>query len=266
MKIRDWIKDHIFQIIIILLAIGICAFLFEAFHIKFELKILIAVIFLLSISFISIYDIARKKRFYDLFFKQLEALDKKYLITALDIKPSFLDGKLLKSALTDIDKSMTEHVNQYKYNLEELKDYIELWVHEVKIPLSGIELILHHITDDFNKRLSTQTYRIENCIEQVLYYVRAENAERDYLIRKCNLKEIVDRAIQNNKEGFLNNGISVYREGLEKQIRTDAKWLEFILGQLIQNSLQYNTKRGTIKISAFTQNNLMILEVTDNGI
>ena len=32
---------------------------------------------------------------------------------------------------------MLEHVNQYKYLTEDYKEYVELWIHEIKLPIAS---------------------------------------------------------------------------------------------------------------------------------
>lgn len=264
MRIRDWFSDHAPHIAVFAAAAAVCAFLLEAFGVKLELKILLAAITASAAIAISLYDIIRKKRFYNAFFDQLQSLDKKYLVTALDIRQTFLDSRLFIEALTQINKSMLENVNDYRYRLEEVKDYIELWVHEVKIPLSTIELMLHNDVSPLHRRLGEQTSKITAYIEQVLYYIRAENAEKDYLIRNSSIKDISGNAIRNNKESFLIKNTSIQAENLAITVRTDAKWMEFILGQLLQNSLQYGAK--TIRLRAYEKAGYTALEIEDDGI
>ena len=40
-------------------------------------------------------------------------------------------------------------------------------------------------------RMNTQVRRINNYIEQILYYVRSENAEKDYIINDARLSKII---------------------------------------------------------------------------
>ena len=49
----------------------------------------------------------------------------------------FIEGKILKDTLEQVDKSMNENVNKYKYLQEDYKEYIELWIHEIKIPIAS---------------------------------------------------------------------------------------------------------------------------------
>ena len=61
-------------------------------------------------------------------------------------EPNFLDGKILYELLKECDKSMLDHVNEYKYRQLDYKEYIEMWVHEIKTPLAAAKLILENIS------------------------------------------------------------------------------------------------------------------------
>ncbi len=78
-----------------------------------------------------------KRNFYCYLDNMLNELDEKYLITEIIKMPNFLEGKILKNSLQQIDKSMLEHVNQYKYLTEDYKEYVELWIHEIKLPIAS---------------------------------------------------------------------------------------------------------------------------------
>ena len=78
-----------------------------------------------------------KKRYYENLQNILDELDEKYLITEIIKTPDFIEGKILKDTLEQVDKSMNENVNKYKYLQEDYKEYIELWIHEIKIPIAS---------------------------------------------------------------------------------------------------------------------------------
>ena len=212
------------------------------------------------------YNYNRKRKFYNELTKQLENLDKKYIITELIEKPNFLEGQIFYNSLYEINKTMNEEIKKYKLSLEEFKEYIEMWVHEVKLPLSSI-LLMTYKKDDISKVIEP-TKRIENFVEQVLYYARSENAEKDYIIKECDLKEIISKVIKKNKEIFILEKIEIKLERLDnKKVLSDSKWLEFIINQIISNSLKYVDKeKAIITISTSENEKNIILKIQDNGI
>ena len=76
--------------------------------------------------------------------KNMEDLKEKYLISEIIKTPNFIEGKILKDILQDTGKSMLENVNYYKNIQEDYKEYIELWIHEVKIPIAASKMIIEN--------------------------------------------------------------------------------------------------------------------------
>lgn len=266
MRLKEYIKDNIINIIIYFATLIILFLFFRVLKLSKEALISAYTILAISGLLLFFYNYGRKKVFYDDFTKQLKDLDKKYIMTELIEKPNFLEGKILYDSLYEIDKAMNEEIKKYKLSLEELKEYIEMWVHEVKIPVSSI-LLMAYKKDDIAKVVEP-TKRIENFVEQVLYYARSENAEKDYIIKESNLKEIINKVIKNNKEVFILKKVELKIENIDNiKVLTDSKWLEFIINQIINNSLKYLDKqKPVIKISAKENEKSIELNIYDNGI
>lgn len=266
MKLKDYIKDNIINITIYLVTLIILFLFFRILKLSTETFICTYIILFLCGILLFFYNYNRKRKFYNELTKQLENLDKKYIITELIEKPNFLEGQIFYNSLYEINKTMNEEIKKYKLSLEEFKEYIEMWVHEVKLPLSSI-LLMTYKKDDISKVIEP-TKRIENFVKQVLYYTRSENVEKDYIIKECDLRDIVSKVIKKNKEIFILEKIEIKLENLDnKNVLSDSKWLEFIINQIISNSLKYVDKeKSVITITSSETEKNIVLKVQDNGI
>ncbi|MFR0831097.1 MAG: sensor histidine kinase, partial [Thomasclavelia sp.] len=242
MSLKEYLKDNLRYFVLWLLMLGIIDFFLIMFKITSSLIWIITIVILSSMIIIYGYDYYRKSIFYQDFINKLNKLDKKCLITELIKKPNFLDGKILYDSLYEIDKSMYEEIEQYLQNINDFKEYIELWVHEVKLPIASSKLMIYnHETD--KRKLQEQINRIENYVEQVLYYIRLENSEHDYLLKKCNLGKIIHKVIKRNQDSLLFHKISIEIKNINEIVISDSKWLEFIINQIISNSIKYRSKK-----------------------
>ena len=195
-----------------------------------------------------------------------EELDKKYLILEMMSRPSFYEGKILYDTIYETDKSMIENVNEYLSNIEDFKDYIEMWIHEVKIPISSLVLMSHN-HKELNNTYINEVKKLNDYVDQVLYYVRSNYAENDYIIKENNLDKIIKDVILKNKDELLLNNINIETNIKENKVLTDSKWLEFILNQIINNSIKYKKDNDSIiKIESLKENDKTILSIYDNGI
>lgn len=137
MSLKNFIKDKILVTILLIFAIitieiFLIPYLYGNF-IKIYIPVIIFTLYLIGI----LIEYFTKRSFYKNLSNILNELDEKYLITEIIKSPDFTEGKILKDVLEQVDKSMVENVNKYKYMQEDYKEYIELWIHEVKLPIAS---------------------------------------------------------------------------------------------------------------------------------
>lgn len=268
MKIDAYFKDNLDKVVVFCCCYGINLLIFLAF--KVDRAVILSSSFISVVSFLLILFIPffRKKMFYDSLLSNIERLDKAYLVLETINKPEFYEGKLLYQAMYEINKSMNENVKTIEETFKDFKEYIEMWIHEVKIPLSTLVLISNNHKEQFDKRTKLQLKRLEDYLDQVLYYARCENAEKDYLIKETNLAKVIKNIGLKNMDDLLEKKIDYIVGDVSLEVLTDSKWLEFILGQIINNSIKYkrDVKNSYIKIEAKEEKDKIILSIEDNGI
>ena len=267
MDFKLFFKEKAITILLLLFGIITIEIFLMAYNVGMFIKIYIPLIIMGLYMISIIIEYFKRKKFYDNLLKMLEELDEKYLITEIIKNPNFLEGKIFKNTLEQIDKSMLENVNKYKYMTEDYKEYIELWIHEIKIPISASKMVIENNKNAITKSIDEELDKVENYIEQDLFYARSNTVEKDYYIRKVVLKEIVNESIKKNKSSLIQEKISIDIHDLEIEVNTDNKWIVFILNQIIQNSIKYRKKENSvIEIYANQGKENVILYIKDNGI
>ena len=268
MRFKDYIKDKLLLIVLLLLAILSIETLLLAYQILPIIRIYIAVILILVVCIAMGVEYYKKESFYNKLKEDLDALNEKYLISEIINTPNFTEGKILKEVILETGKSMLENVNIYKNIQEDYKEYIELWIHEIKIPIATSKLIIENNKSNVTRSIDEELNKIDNYTEQALYYARSNDANKDYIITKTSLKEIVNMAILKNKTNLLNNKVTVdLNDNVNKEVYTDSKWAVFILNQIIQNSIKYAKEEDKrIEIFSEEKKEKVILYIKDNGI
>ncbi len=267
MSFKNFLKAKLYTIIIFIFAICLITLLLLGFKITKDLIIYLLSIITISFILSILIEYIRKCSFYNNLLNNIDRLDKAYLVLETLTKPNFYEGELLYNALYEINKSMAENVKILSIQNQDFKEYIELWIHEVKIPISSLVLIAHNHPDKFDKKTLEQIRRIEDYVEQVLYYVRSENASVDYLINKVSLNKVIGAVALKNKNDLLENKIDLIVSNTNSSVYTDSKWLEFILNQIINNSIKYHDKKDSyIKIYTEEKEDTLNLIIKDNGI
>ena len=246
MKSGKYIKDRLYSMCIFVAMLIISVLMMAAF--KVSVQLIIAEICIMIICYIAVVlaDYYHRKKFYDELEANIAALEEKYLITETLVRPAFYEGQIFYDSVSDIDRSMTENVKRYRQGMEQFKEYVEMWIHEIKLPIASLTLMLHNNMDkcdkEFADRMNTQIRRINNYIEQILYYVRSENAEKDYIINDARLSKIISNVALKNKDDLLENDITFEVSNADRIVLTDAKWMEFMLNQIVNNSIKYKDK------------------------
>lgn len=268
MKFTSYFKDKLFPVITAFLFFFIFFLIMKVFRCPSPLMQAFSLLFGMLLVSNLLWDYFRKRKYYKEFFSNLENLDKKYLVTETLEKPDFYEGKIWYEAVYEINKSMLEHIKTYQKSIHDFKEYIEMWVHEVKLPIASLLLMCHNNQEALEKKYVEQIRRVDNYTDQVLYYVRSEHSENDYLIKEISLTEIVRKAALKNKDDLLENNISFSVENVDVSVITDAKWMEFILNQLLNNSMKYKKKDIPAKIRIFAEQETekTVLHVWDNGV
>ncbi len=268
MKLKNYLKDHLFSIIIFLFSYFIILLILLAFKSDKSLIIVTSIIMFITYIIIFIIDYSRKQKFYTDLLANIANLDKAYLVLETLNKPEFYEGELLYQAIYEINKSMCEFINTEKEQLLDFKDYIEMWIHEVKIPLASLVLTLNNRNNSLDRKTKNTLKRLEDYVDQVLYYVRSENAEKDYLIKETDLTKIIKNVGVKNMDDLLDNKVDFIVEKTNYKVLTDSKWLEFILNQIINNSIKYkrNISNSYIKIYIEDTEKVTKLIIEDNGI
>lgn len=267
MKFTSFLKDKILLIVMYLLAIASIEILLLAYNIGIIVKLYVAIILILVLFIAFFIEYKKKNKFYKQLKENMNELGEKYLISEIVKTPSFIEGKILKETINDLGKSMLENVNYYKNIQEDYKEYIELWIHEVKIPIAASKLIIENNKTEVAKSIEEELDKVENYTEQALFYARSNAVEKDYIITKTNLKSLVNGAILKNKNTLINEKIAIELKELDSEVYTDSKWATFIINQIIQNSIKYSKEQDKkIEIYAKPKNDKVVLYIKDNGI
>lgn len=196
----------------------------------------------------------------------MEGLDKKYLFTECIEKPGQVYEKKLFELMRRAGKSMIEEVGSVRIQQREYQEYVENWVHEIKVPITTARLICRNNKADFSGKLMPQLGQIEEHVERILYYARMGSVEKDFLISENRLDEIVAKAIAKQQTLLIQKGIRIETEGLEQMVYTDDKWVIFMLGQILVNAVRYKGDAPLIQISAHKAGDTVQMDIRDNGI
>lgn len=193
--------------------------------------------------------------------------------------PSVMDEALQKNAKTPENQQaeiyMQELYRLYQLEAQELYaqqnrhlQFMNQWVHQMKTPISVIEMMLQEDGPLDKKSTQEEIERLKHGLEMVLMNARLDTFEEDMKIEQTSLKQIITEVVNQHKRLFISNhvfpSISI-DEDIE--VPTDAKWMKFIIGQFLTNAVKYTKQDGKkVYITVERQEEGISMVIRDEGI
>lgn len=227
--------------------IALAAFMLFAAGVAAGVIVLVALLEVVGVLVALWADWMRKRRFFSDLDACAHEVDHPLWMTEMVDRPDYLEGQITYDALDAIAHAANDDVAGYRRQVADYREYIETWVHEAKSPLAAAHLMIDNLRAEplaagaasKVRSLDDELRRVEGYIDQALFYARSEALDRDYLIRTYNLGSLVAGALRANASVLIGAHVAPVLGDLDFEIFTDEKWLEFILGQIIQNSVKY---------------------------
>ena len=152
--------------------------------------------YLVLFSFVSVcsclvfhwFGFRRKEKRRDEIMALTDSLEETWYAAEVLPRPKELENEAYFYALKRACKAMNERLDTLEAEQRDYREYIESFAHEIKVPISALSLTFDNTK---NYDLKKETDRIFNLVEQMLYYARSENTEKDYFVRRLNLQDVV---------------------------------------------------------------------------
>lgn len=153
--------------------------------------------------------------------------------------------------------------DQSQRSRREMQDYYSLWVHQIKVPISAMDLLLQTHPGPDTPLLQGELFKVRQYVEMVLSFLRLESSTTDYLIRRCDLDKIIKQGVRKFASLFILSQVKLEFTPTHLLVLTDEKWLGFAIEQLLSNAVKYTKPQGVVKIYAKPE---QVLVVEDTGI
>lgn len=257
--LNSYLKERRFNIGMYLLSVLIFAVVFKLYHISAKVALYPALI--CSVLWL-LFSIINFWQFYNAHQKRVN-LSNHIEITLENLpKPTSLLEEDYQNLLRVLMNYNTNQMLEKNQKFSGMEEYITLWSHQMKTPITAIELLLHDLDDIEASKLKEQLFEIERYVDTILQFMRLDTMNSDLLLKEYSLMEIVKQAVKYHTKSFIGKKISLDLQEFETRVVTDEKWLLFVIKQILSNALKY-TKEGKISIYVVSEK---ILVIEDTGI
>ncbi|MGP3610331.1 sensor histidine kinase [Anoxybacillus sp. PDR2] len=220
------------------------------------------IVFLLTIMLILFVIVRYKKE--TKFYKSLEEWESDLdLSNVLHAESPF--EKMVESTLVNQTNLLKQAAWENRVSLEEEKDELLSWIHEVKTPLTAMHLIIERVEEEkIKSQLSYEWLRIHMLLDQQLHQKRILFMENDLYIEHVELEPLIFKEIKALQSWCMQKGIGFDIELEVSSVLSDAKWLSFIIRQILTNAVKYS-ESSDIVIKSSMQKGHVQLEIRDFG-
>ncbi|GFN34072.1 sensor histidine kinase [Paenibacillus xylaniclasticus] len=179
-------------------------------------------------------------------------------------------------------KAFSDELADYRRQREHHLHFTNQWVHHMKTPVSVIDLLLQQAAEQqiaenettasrmLHSSIQEELDRISRGLEMMLHTARLDQFRMDVRIERIQLLPLIRQVINGHKKACIRTSIFPRVEGSDMFVETDAKWLTFVLNQLMTNAIKYSKNKPGSKTLLFETKQLpgggCTLSVTDEGI
>lgn len=239
-------------------------FLFVAYiDSSIPLMSILYIVFLSTLIFIVFFMVrySIESRFY----RSLENWDQTVGIDEISEANSPFERIVHDTILLQNERYQTES-SQHLIEVGQEKDELLSWIHEVKTPLTAMHLMIERMeSGTLKSQIMYEWLRIHLLLDQQLHQKRIPFISNDLYMELALLEPIIYKEIRELKSWCMQKGIGFEVNLQVTEVLTDAKWLGFILRQILTNAVKYSDNSDILIESRMDENHKTVLLIKDSG-
>lgn len=238
----------------------------QAFQAMLGSIILASVLLFAGVFALNCYHDRKKKQAFCAFLNNPDEFQEENLLKLC----SEAEGDMIR-LLAQMLQNKEDETQKLLTRVSDYEEYVETWAHETKTPLSLLTLLLDNHREDFSEamgfKLDFVRNRIQESVNQMLFYARLKGVKKDYLFEAVDLNEAVEEVLEDYRPLLEEKQVALMRQIPEIQVYCDKRGLIFLLCQLLSNAVKYSKAdaQAHIELTAVEEEKWYTLSIRDNG-
>ena len=238
MTFKEYFLDHKLAMLINIIVYGLLLIIFGKLPLSSSDIVMIMILLLGSNVGIYFYYFLRKAKYLNQINQYIQNLDEKYLLSTLLQVNNTNEEERLYEIFRQMTASYNGEINCLQQKQADYYDYIQMWMHEIKLPISALQLMAEN--QHLNKYdVEVEIVRLERLLEQSLFYAKSEVVAHDYQIKPCSINEVLQKCLTYNAKELIHYNFQIKLPQNDAIVNTDTEWLRFIINQIIANAIKY---------------------------
>lgn len=201
--------------------------------------------------------------------------------------PTTQEQALYQKLLSQLYTVFQQIIHNYQAKQDQHLYFMNQWVHQMKTPVSVMNLTLQEALDLNSSveirptlvSLEEEVGKLAHGLEMILYTARINEFELDFKAQQVELITLIREVINQHKKSCIRIGVfpKIDTPQSEAIVESDAKWLRFVFTQIITNGIKYSqttSSKGakflTVQIDRFGQEGQdgqdWQVKITDQGV
>ncbi len=229
------------------------------------LIILTSLVFFCVIIFVTCMKEDEKQKVFQEFLAEPDEINSEKLMRVV----SGQEWEQLQILRTILEENQ-ERIQQMEDALRDYEEYVEGWAHEAKTPLSLLTMLLDNRGDELSPSLQMKLdyvrSQFQEDVTQILYYARLGSSTKDYRFELVDLEDALNEVLEDYAPLLEEKQFLIEKKNLAGEtVYTDRRGFQFMIGQIVSNSIKYSTEEPQLTMSLQHTENADIFTITDSG-
>ena len=229
------------------------------------LILLASLVFFAGILFVMHRKETQKQALFQKFLTEPDEVNAEKLLRLVSIS----EREQLQILRTILEENQ-EQIQQMEVTLRDYEEYVEGWAHETKTPLSLLTMLLDNrgeeLPPSLRMKLDYVRSQLQEDVTQILYYARLGSSTKDYRFEAVDLEDALNEVLEDYAPLLEEKQFLIEKQNLMGEtVYTDRRGLQFMIGQIISNSIKYSTEDPQLTMSLQHTDEVDIFIIADHG-
>lgn len=238
LMIRAYSKEHSKTVVLYGMIVAVLLGMAKLYHYENAVKNMSYAVILIAF-FGALYGIGDYIRYRKKCILLMNAMQKSGERTLYLPEGGSYTDELYRQMIAVMEQEESALISEYDEKKRDMADYYTMWTHQIKTPIAALRLLLQD-----EKQPLEELFKIEQYAEMALHYARLDSISSDLVFAAQDIYEMIKHAVKKYSILFIGSGLSFQLEEFSIHAVTDAKWITFVIEQILSNALKYTSDGG----------------------